>query len=57
MKIKYVKTVVIQNDIDILFLQETEILDKFDLGLFNIPGSVVECERTSTVKKQRLVCY
>ena len=57
MKMNYVKTVLTQNDIDILFLQEIEILDKFDLGLLNITGFVLEYEKRSTGKKKRLVCY
>ena len=55
MKMNYVKTVFTQNDIDILFLQETEILDKFDLGLFNIPGFELEfCTKEHLKKKTHM---
>jgi len=38
MKMDYVKVVLNEKRLDILFLQETEIPDGYNMSLFNIPG-------------------
>ena len=39
-----IKNLVLQNDIDIIFMQETEIEHGFDIELLNIPGFKLEVE-------------
>ncbi len=43
--------------LDILFLQETEIPDGYNMSLLNIPGFKFECELKSLGNKIRPVCY
>ena len=46
-----VKNVLLENEIDILLMQETEIEKDFDCELLNIPGYSFECE-TNVVKRR-----
>ena len=57
MKMDYIKAVLKEKRLDILFLQETEIPDRCNMSLFNIPGFKLECELKSLGNKIRLVCY
>ena len=57
MKMDYVKAVIKEKIIDVLFLQETEIPDGYDMSLFNIPGFQLKCKNKIQGKKVRLVCY
>ena len=43
--------------LDILFLQETEIPDGYNMSLLNIPSFKLEFEMKSLGNKIRLVCY
>jgi len=47
MKIDYVKAVLNKKRLDILFLQETEIPDGYNMSLLKIPGFRLECELKS----------
>ena len=53
MKMDYVKAVIKEKTIDVLYLQETEIPNGYD----NIPGFKLECENKTQEKKVRIVCY
>ncbi len=53
----YVKMVIKEKNFDILFLQETELPDGYDISLLNIPGFKLECELKTLGNKIRLVCY
>jgi hypothetical protein len=55
--IDYVKAVLKEKRLDILFLQESEILNGYNISLVNIPGFKLESELNSLGKKIRLVCY
>ena len=55
--IDYVKAVLKEKRLDILFLQETEILNGYNISLVNIPGFKLESELKSLGNKIRLVCY
>jgi len=57
MKMDYIKAVLKEKRLDILFLQETEIPDGYNMSLLNIPGFKLECELKSLGNKIRLVCY
>ena len=57
MKMDYIKAVLKEKRLDILFLQETEIPDGCNMSLLNIPGFKLECELKSLGNKIRLVCY
>ena len=57
MKMDYIKAVLKEKRLDILFLQETEIPDGCNMSLLNIPGCKLECELNSLGNKIRLVCY
>ncbi len=54
MKMDYIKAVLKEKRLDILFLQETEIPDGCNMSLLNIPGCKLECELTSLGNKIRL---
>jgi hypothetical protein len=55
-KMDYDKAVLNKKKIqDILFLQEKEIPDKYDMSLLNIPAFKLECELKSLKNKIRLV--
>jgi hypothetical protein len=51
----YVKSLLYENDIDILNLQETELGPKIDLNNLNIKGYVLEVETNE--KKKRVATY
>ena len=57
MKMDYIKAVLKEKRLDILFLQETEIPDGYNMSLLNIPGFKLECELKSLGNRIRLVCY
>ncbi len=57
MKMDYIKAVLKEKRLDILFLQETEIPDGCNMSLLNMPGLKLECELKSLGNKIRLVCY
>ena len=46
-----VKNILLENEIDILLMQETEIEKDFNCELLNIPGYSFECE-TNDVKRR-----
>ena len=55
MKMDYVKAVIKEKIIDVLFLQETEIPNGYDTSLLNNPGFKLECKNKTQGKKVRLV--
>jgi exonuclease III len=57
MKMDYVKAILNEKRLDILFLQETVIPDGYNMSLLNMPGFKLDCELKSTGNKIRLVCY
>ena len=57
MKMDYIKAVLKQKSLNILFLQETEILNGYNMSLVNIPGFKLESELNCLGNKIRLVCY
>ena len=50
-----IKSILKENDIDILCLQEMEVDVNFDCNLLNIPGYLLEIEEN--VNKRRVGCY